>query len=162
MNQSSKDIDRWLRKVDDSLGKFARTDRRRILNCAARHVTAAVRPRIPVRGIREGRSKIESKPYPPGNLKRSIGRITNLRRSTAVFVGPRRSRKGRSLANDGYYAGASQRNKGGKTPKGAGARRFKNRFLDPAARAAEPKVRSEIVRQSRAAIRGEFQRKGIR
>ena len=151
-----KDIDAWLRKVDRSVGKFARTDRRRILTKASRHVVNELRPRIPVRKEPKGR------PYRPGNLRRSIGRITGLKRTPAVFVGPRRSRRGRTLANDGYYAAAMLRDIGQKTPPGVASRRFRRRFTDPAARAAAPKVVREVIIQSRRALRGEFQKRGLR
>jgi hypothetical protein len=119
-----KEIDKINKDLRGLLDLFDKKGKKEILNPAANILVNAARDNVPesnephyrystaklVKGIRapKGKGNIVAV-YSPGNLKKSIRRLT-FRKSSAVFVGPKLSKRskfgefGKGNRVDGYYA----------------------------------------------------------
>jgi hypothetical protein len=154
----NRDIEEWIKKVQNTVDDFNKKDRKRILVKAARVVVKAARSRTPEGTVVHYRYQDGKKiKYNPKNLRRSIKRL-RLNKSTAAFVGPEFSRSkvleygGVGQPSDGYYAGIIFGSQAA----------FKRQVLQPAASAAESQVRSEVAKESLRIIKNRAASRGIK
>ena len=130
-------VDIYTAQLDKMLDGLRDVEQRRILRKAAKPVVSAVR------STRVFKDRT-------GALRRSLDRVPQLRKTNAVFVGPRRGKRARRNA-DGYYAGAVF---------GSG-REFALRVLEPAARRSRPEVVRIVERHLGPAVGRQAQKNNI-
>jgi len=123
------------RRVNSVVDGFEKTERKRILRKGARVVVLEAR--------RTSAFKDRT-----GTLRKSLNRITGLRRSRDEFVGPRRGKKERF---DGFYAQMVF----------GSAKAFRRRVLDPAAVRSGPRALSIMKIESQKAIQRIAAKKGL-
>jgi hypothetical protein len=154
----NREIEAWLKKVEKSVSDYSKRDRRKILTRAARPVVKSARRLAPESDKphyrKEGTKSIK---YNPGNLRRSIKRLT-LKKSQDAFIGPQfRKEKvaeygGPGQPTDAYYAAMIY----------GSAAAFNRRVLAPALSQSAPAIRNEVSAASLAAIKSRARNRGIK
>lgn len=154
----NREIEAWIAKVEKSVKDFSKKDRRKILVRAARPVVKTARRLAPKSAKphyrKDGTKRIK---YNPGNLRRSIKRLT-LRKTQDAFVGPQFAKKkvaeygGPGQPTDAYYAAMVF----------GSAAAFNRRVLAPALSQSAPAIRSEVSTASLAAIKARARNRGIK
>lgn len=109
--ETQRDVDRVLKKLDTLPKEFAKKARRRILRKGAKPLVTAIKIQTPqskkAHHRYAGGKKVAT--YIPGNLEESI-KILPLRKTPDIYVGPKKAKRnlsgifGRSKKADGYYA----------------------------------------------------------
>ena len=105
--QTQLEINEVIRKLERTVFVFSRRDRKGLLIKAAAPVRKQLRSDTKVRD-RDSKTVrpwdrvnvVGGREYRPGNLRRSMKRLNQLKRSPAVFVGPD---LGKRAKYDGYY-----------------------------------------------------------
>lgn len=153
------EINRWLKKLDNTIATFSSRDQQRILRRAGNPV-AKYASSIAPRSARPHKRYLNGRVvalYNPGNLRRSIS-VLALRKTRDAFVGPKFG--GRTTATefgkpgqpvDAYYAQMIY----------GSAKAFNDRILAPALSATEGQVVKEVERLAIEAIRKRAAQAGI-
>ena len=131
--QTLSEINTVITKMERSVSVFAKRDRKGLLIKAAAPVRKQLRADTKVRD--KGSTKVRpwdrvnvvgGREYKPRNLRRSMKRLTKLKRSGAVFVGPDFGKRAKPNADGYYYAMAY-----------GTAEMYRKRLLIPAQRKSE-------------------------
>jgi hypothetical protein len=153
-----REIEAWISKVEQSVKDFSKRDRKKIMVRAARPVWKSARKLAPKSAKphyrKDGTKSIK---YNPGNLRRSIRRLT-LNKSQDAFVGPQFRKKkvaeygGPGQPTDAYYAAMIY----------GSAAAFNRLVLAPALRQNTQAIISEVSAASLLAIKKQARKRGIK
>ena len=129
--ENAVELNRVIKKLERTVFLFSTRDRKGLLIKAAAPVRKTLRRKTKVRNRNSKTVKpwdrvnvVGGREYRPGNLRKSMKRLTKLKRSQSVFVGPDIGKKAK---NDGYYFAMAYGNEN----------KYRNELLFPAQRESE-------------------------
>ncbi len=139
----AKTLDFQIKAINNTLGKLSKEMKKAKRDtelAAGRAMTKAIRAGTPKSNLKDRKTK-EGRVLKSGDLKRSIGRITKLRRAIYTYIGVR---SGSGNRNSGYYAKYLEYGKPKQAPKP---------FFKKAAASGVPIVRSILINGAKVGLK---------